>query len=116
MNLNHATNIIELRSEIINTAKPCGLKGTKNMKLGSKIENLKTLKSAGINVPEFETFSFEELINSDEEIKKAIGKCKDKPVSEKSRVLKEAVRKSVRINKAINLSGEKFSVRSSSCV
>ncbi len=86
------------------------------MKLGSKIENLKTLKSAGINVPEFETFSFEELINSDEEIKKAIGKCKDKPVSEKSRVLKEAVRKSVRINKAINLSGEKFSVRSSSCV
>ncbi len=86
------------------------------MKLGSKIENLKTLKNAGIAVPEFETFSFDELINSNEEIENAIKKCRDKPVSEKSRILKEAVRKSVRINKEINLSGDRFSVRSSSCV
>ncbi len=86
------------------------------MTLGSKIENLKTLKNAGITVPEFETFSFAELVGSGEEIRKAAEECKDKPVSEKSRILKAAVKKSVKVNRAITLSGEKFSVRSSSCV
>ena len=86
------------------------------MTLGSKIENLKTLKNAGISVPEFETFSFDELIGSDKEIRKAVEECKGKSVPEKSRILKEAVRKAVKVNKEIKLAGEKFSVRSSSCV
>ncbi len=91
-------------------------KGTKEMTLGSKIENLKIMQSSGINVPEFETFSFDELIGSDSEIEKALKSCNGKSVSEKSKILKEAVRKSVRVNRKIKLEGEKFSVRSSSCV
>ncbi len=86
------------------------------MTLGSKIENLKTLKNAGISVPEFETFSFDELIGSDKEIRKAVEECKGKSVPEKSRILKEAVRKAVKVNKEIKLAGDNFSVRSSSCV
>ena len=86
------------------------------MKLGSKIENLKIMKNAGIPVPEFETFSFEELVGSEEEIKKALKACEGKFASEKSMILKEAVKKSVRVKKEIKLEGERFSVRSSSCV
>lgn len=86
------------------------------MKLGSKIENLKIMKNAGIPVPEFETFSFEELVGSEEEIKKALKACEGKSASEKSMILKEAVKKSVRVKKEIKLEGERFSVRSSSCV
>ncbi|MBR3817633.1 MAG: phosphoenolpyruvate synthase [Clostridia bacterium] len=86
------------------------------MKLGSKIENLKIMKNAGISVPEFETFSFDELVVSEEEIKKALKICEGKSASEKSGILKEAVKKSVRVKKKIKLEGERFSVRSSSCV
>ncbi len=86
------------------------------MKLGSKIENLAFLKKAGLPVPEFETFSFDELVSSDEKIKKAMAEGKGKAVSEKSRLLKEAVRESVAVSREIFLEGEKFSVRSSSCV
>ena len=86
------------------------------MTLGSKIENLKTLINAGISVPEFETFSFDELVGSGEEIKKAVEECKGKTVSEKSRILKETVRRAVKVSKEIKIAGENFSVRSSSCV
>lgn len=86
------------------------------MTLGSKIENLKKLIEAGISVPAFETFSFDELVGSGEEIRKAVEECKDKSVSEKSRILKETVRKAVKVSREIKLNGEKFSVRSSSCV
>ncbi len=86
------------------------------MTLGSKIENLKTLMGAGISVPEFEVFSFEELVSSTAEIQKALKTCEGKSVSEKSDILKSAVKKSVRVNKEIKLGGDRFSVRSSSCV
>lgn len=86
------------------------------MTLGSKIENLKVMKKAGVPVPEFETFSFDELIGSKEIIEKALKESKRKPVSEKSRILKAAVRAAVSEYRNIELSGDLFSVRSSSCV
>lgn len=86
------------------------------MTLGSKIENLKILKNAGLPVPDFETFSFDELIVSDEKIKEALRECKGKSVAEKSRILKAAARDSVVVRKSVELCGELFSVRSSSCV
>lgn len=86
------------------------------MTLGSKIENLKIMKNAGIPVPEFETFSFDELIESNEKIESALRECEGKSVAEKSRILKDAVRKSVVGCRKIELTGDLFSVRSSSCV
>ncbi len=86
------------------------------MKLGSKIENLAFMSKAGLPVPEFETFSFDELVESDEKIKKALRNGEGKSVSEKSRLLKAAVMESVEVSREIFLKGEKFSVRSSSCV
>ena len=86
------------------------------MTLGSKIENLKIMKNAGLPVPEFETFSFEELVPSTEIIESAMVSAEGKSVSEKSRILKDAARKSVTTNGKINMKGDLFSVRSSSCV
>lgn len=86
------------------------------MSLGSKIENLTVMKRAGIPVPDFETFSFDELIDSKEKIEAALKECKGKSVAEKSRMLKEAVRESVIAYRDITLTGDLFSVRSSSCV
>lgn len=85
------------------------------MTLGSKTENLKVMKKAGIPVPDFETFSFDELVESNRKINEALKECKGKSVAEKSRLLKEAVRSSVRVNRSIELAGDLFSVRSSSC-
>ena len=67
-------------------------------------------------MPEFEAFSFEELVASTELIKTALEKCKGKSDEEKSRLLKETVRGCVKVDKEITLSGDSFSVRSSSCV
>ncbi len=86
------------------------------MSLGSKIENLKTMKNAGIPVPDFETFSFDELVQNTEIIRKAVESSKGKTVKEKSEILKDAVRQSVRISRETALEGSLFSVRSSSCV
>lgn len=86
------------------------------MKLGSKIENLALMKVAGLPVPDFETFAFNELVESNEKIEKALKEGEDKTVQEKSRLLKNAVRESVAVSREIFLEGEKFSVRSSSCV
>ena len=86
------------------------------MKLGSKIENLAFMKNAGLPVPDFEYFSFDELIASDEKIKEALREGEGKSVKEKSRLLKTAVKESVAVTRGIILKGEKFSVRSSSCV
>ena len=86
------------------------------MTLGSKIENLKIMKKAGLPVPEFETFSFDELVPSKLKIKAALMNSKGKSVQEKSRLLKAAIRESVVINRTPKLKGELFSVRSSSCV
>lgn len=86
------------------------------MKLGSKIENLALMKVAGLPVPDFETFAFNELVESNEKIEKALREGEGKTVSEKSRLLKEAVKESVAVSREIVLKGEKFSVRSSSCV
>lgn len=86
------------------------------MTLGSKIENLRIMKNAGLPVPEFETFSFDELVKSKADIEAALKKSKGKSVAEKSRMLKDAVRASVEIPRQIRLEGSLFSVRSSSCV
>lgn len=86
------------------------------MTLGSKIENLTIMKNAGLPVPEFETIPFDELIGSKKKIDEAMKACKGKSVSEKSRILKEAVRASVVVHRDIKLKGDLFSVRSSSCV
>ncbi len=86
------------------------------MTLGSKIENLRIMKNAGLPVPEFETFSFDELVRSKAGIETALKKSKGKSVAEKSRMLKDAVRASVEIPRQIRLEGSLFSVRSSSCV
>lgn len=86
------------------------------MTLGSKIENLRIMKNAGLPVPEFETFSFDELVKSKAGIEAALKKSKGKSVAEKSRMLKDAVRASVEIPRQIRLEGSLFSVRSSSCV
>lgn len=86
------------------------------MTLGSKIENLRIMKNAGLPVPEFETFSFDELVKSKADIEAALEKSKGKSVAEKSRMLKDAVRASVEIPRQIRLEGSLFSVRSSSCV
>lgn len=86
------------------------------MTLGSKIENLKIMKKAGIPVPDFETFSFDELIDSKDKIEAALKACEGKTAAEKSRILKAAVRESVASYREIALSGDLFSVRSSSCV
>ncbi len=86
------------------------------MTLGSKIENLKTMKKAGLPVPEFETFSFDELVPSKAIIESALREAEGKSVAEKSRILKEAARLSVITSGKINMKGELFSVRSSSCV
>ncbi len=85
------------------------------MELGSKIKNLAILRDAGLPVPDFETFSFDELVVSKEIIESALKKCKDKTAVEKSEILKKAARESVEVNREINLDGELFSVRSSSC-
>lgn len=86
------------------------------MALGSKIENLKVMKNAGLPVPEFETFSFDELIESKAKIEAAMEACNGKSAAEKSRLFKAAVRESVAVHRETQLNGEKFSVRSSSCV
>lgn len=86
------------------------------MTLGSKIENLRIMKNAGLPVPEFETFSFDELVKSKAGIEAALKKSKGKSIAEKSRMLKDAVRASVEIPRKIRLEGGLFSVRSSSCV
>ena len=86
------------------------------MTLGSKIENLKTMKKAGLPVPEFETFSFDELVPSKTIIESALREAQGKSVAEKSRILKEAAKLSVITSGKINMKGELFSVRSSSCV
>lgn len=86
------------------------------MKLGSKIENLTIMKNAGLPVPEFETFSFDELVESKAKIEAAMKAAEGKTAAEKSRMLKEAARASVSGNWSTKLRGEKFSVRSSSCV
>ncbi|MBQ3007910.1 MAG: phosphoenolpyruvate synthase [Clostridia bacterium] len=86
------------------------------MSLGSKIENLKIMKNAGLPVPEFEVFSFDELVPSKEIIKSALINAQGKTVAEKSRILREAARLSVITSGAVNLEGELFSVRSSSSV
>ncbi|MEE1137154.1 MAG: PEP/pyruvate-binding domain-containing protein [Acutalibacteraceae bacterium] len=86
------------------------------MTLGSKIENLKIMKWAGLSVPDFEVFSFDELVPSKERIQAALKSCKGKTTAEKSSVLKKAVTESVERNWNISLDGELFSVRSSSSV
>lgn len=86
------------------------------MTLGSKIENLTIMKNAGLPVPEFETFSFDELIGSKKKIDETLKICKGKSVAEKSKILKAAVRASVIRHREIKLKGDLFSVRSSSCV
>lgn len=91
-------------------------KGDKEMTLGSKIENLTIMKNAGLPVPEFETFSFDELIESKAKIEAAMKAAEGKSVAEKSRLLKDAVRASVSSQRDIKLKGDMFSVRSSSCV
>ncbi len=84
------------------------------MTLGSKIENLKVLKNAGLPVPEFETFSFDELVPSKEKIEAAMKASQGKSAAEKSFILKAAVAESVTVPREITLRGELFSVRSSS--
>ncbi len=84
------------------------------MKLGSKIENLKIMRNAGLPVPEFETFSFDELVPSKEKIRAAMKVTQGKSVAEKSALLKAAVAESVAVPRKIALEGELFSVRSSS--
>lgn len=86
------------------------------MTLGSKIENLKIMKRAGLPVPDFEVFSFDELVPSKERIQAALASCKDKTTAEKSSMLKKVARESVKSNWNISLDGELFSVRSSSSV
>lgn len=86
------------------------------MKLGNKIDNLKILTEAGIPVPQFEVIPFEEAVPSTDRIDEALENCKGKSIAEKSRILKAAVRASVISKYEVKLDGEKFSVRSSSCV
>lgn len=86
------------------------------MSLGSKIENLKIMSAVGLQVPQFETFSFNELVHDKSKIKAALSCTENKSTAEKSALLKAAVRESVRVEKEIKLDGELFSVRSSSCV
>lgn len=86
------------------------------MTLGSKIENLRIMKNAGLPVPDFETLSFDELIPSKEKIEEALRVCDGKSAAEKSAILKDAVRASADIQWTTKLEGELFSVRSSSCV
>ena len=86
------------------------------MSLGSKIENLKIMKNAGLPVPEFEAFSFDELIADRSKIKQTLILSYGKSIAEKSAMLKAAVRECVCVNRKVSLEGELFSVRSSSCV
>ncbi len=86
------------------------------MNLGSKIENLKIMQNAGLPVPEFETFPFDELVPSKHLIEASLLESEGKSAKEKSSILKAAVRKSVVISRNPVLKGELFSVRSSSCV
>ncbi len=86
------------------------------MTLGSKIENLKIMKNVGLPVPEFEAFSFDELVPSKEKIDAALIATQGKSAAEKSRLLKAAVRECVTVPREISLDGNLFSVRSSSCV
>lgn len=66
------------------------------MTLGSKIENLKIMRNAGLPVPEFETFSFDELVPSKERIEAAVRAAQGKSAAEKSALLKAAVRERCR--------------------
>lgn len=86
------------------------------MELGSKIKNLCIMQNAGLPVPEFEVFSFDELVSSCEGINSVMEECKGLSAAEKSEKLKAAVKKSVKVNREISLDGTLFSVRSSSCV
>ena len=86
------------------------------MTLGSKIENLKIMKNAGLPVPDFEVFSFDELVPSKEKIQAALTACKGRTAAEKSSILKKAVIESVKGDWNISLDGVLFSVRSSSSV
>ncbi len=86
------------------------------MSLGSKAENLKIMKAAGLPVPEFEAIEFDRLVVSKAKIEEALKLCGGKSVAEMSRLLKEAVRVSAVKEWETPLEGELFSVRSSSCV
>lgn len=86
------------------------------METGSKIKNLIIMRDAGIPVPEFETVMFEDAVPSFEKIRKVLSKTKGQPASIRSRALKAAIRESAANDIKISLEGEKFSVRSSSCV
>ncbi len=86
------------------------------MGLGSKIENLKVMSGAGLPVPQFETFSFDELVPDKSKIKHTLAWAVGKSTAEKSALLKAAVKESVCDIRDLKLEGELFSVRSSSCV
>lgn len=74
------------------------------------------MKDAGIPVPEFQTVLFSDAVKSDEKIKKVLSQYRGKSASEKSAALKTAVREFAEIDIDVGIEGEKFSVRSSSCV
>ena len=86
------------------------------MSLGSKIENLKIMSGAGLPVPHFETFSFDELVPDKSKIKHTLAWSVGKSTAEKSALLKSAVKESICAVRDLKLDGELFSVRSSSCV
>lgn len=86
------------------------------MGLGSKIENLKVMSGAGLPVPKFETFSFDELVPDKSKIRHTLAWSVSKSTAEKSALLKSAVRESVCAVRDLKLDGEFFSVRSSSGV
>lgn len=83
------------------------------MKLGSKIENLKTMREAGLPVPEFYALPFGGLISDTERFHKEIDNSlylKPKPMS---RCLKAAVRELVSDDFAVPQKEGRYAVRSS---
>lgn len=81
-----------------------------------KSKNLRKMKDEGIRIPEFITFSFEEMINDMEgakELLKRAASCPQEEFYKISREWQSFVRENFFANFSLSLPGEEFAVRSS---
>ncbi len=83
------------------------------MKLGSKIENLKTMRDAGLPVPAFYALPFGELIADTDRFHREIENTLYLKPQPKSRCLKAAVRELVRDDFSLPQAEGRYAVRSS---
>ena len=82
--------------------------------LGSKITNLTTLTNNNINVPEFTTITFNELITNTEELNNIIEQNDNKSIKQQSKILKQYIKDNINKNIKLPKKNTLYAVRSSS--